>query len=71
LSQVCRGFLCTGDWNDVISALQLHRPGSPLTCVLCEHINLQGSTWTSFNLSYKELNSIGWNDKASSLVCFN
>lgn len=62
LTQVCRGFLCTGDWNDVISAVHCHHTS---VCVLHEHINMQGSTYTC--CACKELDSAGWNDRASSV----
>jgi len=78
LSQVCRGFLCTGDWNDVISAFRCFStwvPDRPArVCILHEHINMGGSSFTNVApaggrecYAYKELNSVGWNDRASSV----
>jgi hypothetical protein len=67
LTEVCRGFLCSDDWNDVISAVGCFFKGGsgPTICVLHEHINMQGSTLTCCGC--KELDSFGWNDRASSV----
>ncbi|MGH3365776.1 MAG: hypothetical protein ACRDOY_01050 [Nocardioidaceae bacterium] len=72
LTEVCEGFLCTSDWNDKISAFQFkHRSAPPsLVCVLCEHTQMQGSTYTSFGEFYSQLGYLGWNDRASSVVCW-
>jgi hypothetical protein len=65
LSKVCRGFLCFGDWNDVISAYRSNGQG---TVALFEHANYGGLAWTTFNTSLWELNSMGWNDRASGVM---
>jgi len=67
LTEVGRGIFGLGDWNDVISAVHcVFRHGSgPTICVLHEHINLTGSTFTCCGC--KELDTPGWNDRASSV----
>lgn len=65
LSRVCRGFLCTGDWNDVISACQ----GWEIYVIaMYEHKDWGGSSYTGWNQS--QLNWLGWNDRASGVACW-
>ena len=69
LSKVGRGFLGLGDWNDVISSVSTMNR----IVVLYEHKNYGGSTLTlergdrTSRNEWLELNSQGWNDRASSL----
>jgi hypothetical protein len=58
-----RGFLGLGDWNDVISSVQMQ---GTHVCILHEHINWAGSTLTLFS-SEPYLARSGWNDRASSV----
>jgi hypothetical protein len=64
LTEVGRGFLHTGDWNDIISSLDT----SNFTVVLYEHINFEGPG-ISFppHTSISNLSLVGWNDRASSI----
>lgn len=65
LSKVCRGFLCTGDWNDVISACQ----GCNIHVIaMYEHKDWGGSSYTGWNQS--QLSYLGWNDRASGVACW-
>jgi hypothetical protein len=65
LSKVCRGFLCTGDWNDVISACQ----GSGIHVIaMYEHKDWAGDSYTGWSQS--QLNWLGWNDRASGVACW-
>jgi hypothetical protein len=68
LTEVSRGFLGSGDWNDIISAIWMAQTS---VCVLHEHIHWQGSTLTITLVSQQAYGSplanVGWNDRASSL----
>ncbi|MGH3365777.1 MAG: hypothetical protein ACRDOY_01055 [Nocardioidaceae bacterium] len=65
LTRVSAGFLGSESWNDRISAYQCW---GTYVVVLFEHVNYTGNTYTTtYGLSHKELTSIGWNDRASSI----
>ncbi|MFM2148521.1 MAG: hypothetical protein RLZZ187_827 [Pseudomonadota bacterium] len=60
-----RSFLARS-WNDRISSV---RPDPNTYTVLCDHINLGGSSFTVSDNS-PSLVPFGWNDRASSVVCW-
>lgn len=64
LTEVGRGILGLGDWNDVISAFSMK---DTYVVVLYEHINMEGDTLTGLPSS-----GLGpdWNDRASSVACW-
>lgn len=65
LTQVHRGFLNLGDWNDIISSVDWCR----WDISLYEHINYQGSSlYLRAGRTYNHLSQFGWNDRASSTV---
>lgn len=66
LLKVGRGFLGFGDWNDVISSVGVGYWNVP-ACVLHDHINLQGSTYSLFS-PIRNLTDVGWNDRTSSVT---
>ena len=69
LTEVGRGFLGLGDWNDVVSAVST----TLNVVVLHEHTNWRGATFTLFGSGgsnpsgYDNLTAYGWNDRASSV----
>jgi hypothetical protein len=63
LTDVGRGFLGLGDWNDIISSVHLFGTS---VCVLCEHIHFSGSTLTLMG-GTDFLEGFGWNDRTSSM----
>ncbi|GAB3982274.1 hypothetical protein V1634_26915 [Plantactinospora veratri] len=65
LSRVPRGFLGTGDWNDIISSVNWCR----WDISLWEHAGWTGSTlYLRAGRTYYHLSEYGWNDRASSTV---
>ncbi len=74
LSEVCRGFLCTDDWNDIISSFRCWSTAfeSCNIAQLCDHAGYWGLTLTSIGdgrecYAYHELDTIGFNDITSSV----
>lgn len=74
LTEVCKGFLCTGDWNDVISSFRCWSTPFQFNnvCVLYEHVGYWGLTLTSVGsgrecFAYYQLDSVGFNDITSSV----
>lgn len=65
LTRVRRGFLGTGDWNDLISSVDWCR----WDVSLFEHVNFGGSElYLRAGRTYGHLAALGWNDRASSTV---
>jgi hypothetical protein len=64
LTEVGRGILGLGDWNDVVSAFQGHEVQ---IVVLYEHVNMTGDSLTD-HYSASQLDYLGWNDRASSVA---
>ncbi len=68
LTEVGRGFLDLGDWNDEISAVTLN---GNWVAVLHEHIHFKGRTLTitrdSNPFDMRDLRRVGFNDMASSI----
>lgn len=69
LSKVGRGFLGLGDWNDIISSVQMY---FTYVCVLHEHIGGHAGGGMSLTLFSNgttrflaNLEDVGWNDQAS------
>ena len=66
LTEVSRGEWFGGDWNDEISSLS----NNNTLCVYYEHIYLGGSSLLlSPFFSMPNLESVGWNDRISSVLC--
>jgi hypothetical protein len=65
LTEVGRGFLGLGDWNDVISSVELG--WNVRIAVLTEHTHYVGSTFTIQRGGHYNLSLVGWNDRASSV----
>lgn len=63
LTDVGRGFLGLGDWNDVISSVQML--GTTL-CILFEHVHRGGASLTLHGGTHN-LVPFGWNDRVSSV----
>ncbi len=64
LTQVSRGGLFGGDWNDEIFSLS----STSSFCIYCEHINLQGSKFfPGPGKPIRNLAALGWHNRISSV----
>ena len=63
LTEVGKDFLGLGDWNDVISSVQMY---TTTMCVLFEHVHRGGASLTLHG-GTENLVAWGWNDRVSSV----
>jgi hypothetical protein len=68
LTQVSRGGLFGGDWNDEIWSLS----STNTSCIYCEHVQLQGSKLLlGPNRGVPLLSALGWSARISSVWNFD